>query len=76
MAWDVVIVVTIIKVNDYTRVETEDMEHVGDMAVQTNVCNLVTMENIPMELIGWRINYMNQGFMPSFQQNKITGYMN
>ena len=25
VAWDVVIVVTIIKVNDYTRVETEDM---------------------------------------------------
>ena len=70
-----VVVVTIAKVNGHTRVDVEDVEHVGDVAVQINVCNLTTMEIHPMELIGWRISSMNQGFMPSFQQNKITDYM-
>ena len=32
--------------------------------------------NHPMELIGLRISSMNQVFMPIFQQNKRTGYMN
>ena len=76
MAGDVVVEVTITKINGHTRVDTEDVEHVGDVAVQINVCDLTTMETHPMELIGWRISSMNQGFMPSFQQNKRPGYMN
>ena len=60
----------------HTRVDAGDMEHVGDVAVQINVCNLTTMETHSMELIGCRISSMNQGFMPIFQKNKRPGYMN
>ena len=56
----VVVVVTIAKVNGHTRVDAEDTEHVGDVVVQINVCNLTTMEIYTKELIGWRISYMNQ----------------
>ena len=66
----VAVVVTITKVNGHTRVNAEDMEHVGGVEVQINVCDLTTMETHPMELIGWRIRSMNQGFMPSSRQNK------
>ena len=77
MAGDVVVVVlTITKINGHTRVDVGDVEHVGDVAVQINVCNLTTRETQPMELIGWRISSMNQGFMPIFQHNKRPGYMN
>ena len=62
----VVVVVTITNVNGHKRVDVEDVEHMGDAAVQINVCNLTTMENHPMQLIGWRISSMNQIFMPSF----------
>ena len=72
----VVVVVTITKVNSHTRVDEEDVEHVVDVAGQIIVCNLMTMEIHPMELIGWKISSMNQGFMQSFQQYKRTGYMN
>ena len=72
----VVVVVTTTKVNGHTRVEAEDVEHVGDMAVQINVCSLMTMETHPMEFIGWRISSMNQGFMPILGQNKRHDYMN
>ena len=71
-----VVVVTMTKINGHERVDEEDMEHVGDVAVQINVCDLRTMETNSMELIGWRISSTNQGFMPNFQQNKRTGYMN
>ena len=76
MAGDVEVKVTITKINVHTRVDTGDVEHMGDVAVQINVCELTTMEIHPIELIGWRICSMNHGFMPSFQNNKITGYMN
>ena len=77
MAEDVVgVVVTVTKVNGHTRVDAEDAEHVGDVAVKINVCNLMTMETHPMELIGRRISSTNQGFMPSFRKNKIPDYMN
>ena len=76
VAGDVVVVVTITKVNGRTRVDAEEAEDMGGVAVHINVCDLTTMETHPMESIGWRINYMNQGFMPSFWQNKIPGYMN
>ena len=33
----VVVVVTINKINDHTRVETDDADHVGDVVVQINV---------------------------------------
>ena len=72
----VVVVVTIIKVNGHTRVDTEDVEHVEDVKVQINVCDLTTIKTHPMELIGWRISSMNQGFMPSFRQIKRPDYMN
>ena len=62
-----VVVVTMTKINGHKRVDEEDMEHVGDVAVQINVCDLRTMETNSMELIGWRISSTNQGFMPSFQ---------
>ena len=68
--------ITIAKINGHTRVDAGDVEHVGDVAVQINTCDLTTMETHPMELIGWRISSMNQGFMPSFQQNKRPGYTN
>ena len=66
----VVLVATITEVNVHTRVDAEDAEHVGDLAVQINVCDLTTMENHPVELIGWRISSMNQGFMPIFNRTK------
>ena len=73
---DVVVEVTMNKIDNHTRVDAGDVEHVGDVSVQINVCNLTTRETHPMELIGWRIISMNQGFMPSFQQKKRPGYMN
>ena len=42
VAGGVVVEVTITKINGYTRVDTADMEHVGDVAVQINVCDLTT----------------------------------
>ena len=48
---DVVVEVTITKINGHTRVDAGDMEYVGDVAVQINVCDLTTMETQPMELI-------------------------
>ena len=71
-----VVEVTITKINGHTKMDTGDMEHVGDMAVQINVCDLTTREIHLMEMIGWRISSMNQGFMPSFQQSRRHGYMN
>ena len=68
--------VTITKVNGHTRVDEEDAKHVGEVVVHINVCDLMTMEIHPMELIGWRISSMNQGFMPSFWQNRRPDYMN
>ena len=76
MAGDVVMEVTITKIKDHKRVDAGDVEHVGDVEVHINVCDLNTRETHPMELIGWRISSMNQGFMPIFQQNKRPGYMN
>ena len=67
----VVVVVTITKVNGHTRVDVEDMEHKGDKEVQINVCDLTTIGTHSMELIRWRISFMNKGFMPSFRQRKI-----
>ena len=67
MAGDVVVEVTITKIHGHTSVEAGDVEHVGDVAVQTSVCDLTTRETQPMELIGWRISSMNQSFMPIFQ---------
>ena len=62
MAEDVVVVVVaIMKLNVHTRVDAEDVEHVGDVVVHINVCDLTTMKIHPMELIGWRIISMNQG---------------
>ena len=72
----VVVVVTIMKVNVHTRVDAEDAEHVEDVVVQINVCDLTTIKINPMELIGWRISSMNQGFMPSLRQNRRPNYMN
>ena len=72
----VLVLVTITKVNDHTRVDAEDTERVGDVAVQVNVCNLTTMETHTTELIGWRISSMNQVFMSSFWQNRRPDYMN
>ena len=71
-----VVEITITKINGHTTVDSGDVDHVGDVVVQINVCDLTTRETHPMELIGWRISSMNQGFMPSFQQNKRPGYMN
>ena len=76
MAEGVIVEINITKINGHTRVDVGDVEHVGDVAFQIKVCKLTTMEIYPIELIGWRISYMNQGFMPSFQQNKRPGYMN
>ena len=76
MAGDVVVEATITKINDHTRVDAGDLEHVGEVEVQINVCDLTTREIHTMELIGWRISSMNQGFMSSFNQNKRPGYMN
>ena len=77
MAEDVVVVVvTITKVKGHTRVYAEDAEHVGDVVVYINVCDLTTMKTNPMELIGWRIISMNQGFMPSFRRRKKSDDMN
>ena len=73
---EIVVEVTVTKINGHTRVDAGDMEHMGDVAVQINVCDLTTRETHPTELIGWRISSMNQVFMPNFQQNKRTGYMN
>ena len=72
----VLVLVTITKLNDHTRVDAEDAERVGDMAVQVNVCNLRNMETHPIELIGWRISSMNQVFLSSFRQNRRPDYMN
>ena len=72
----VVVLVTITKVNGHTRVDAEDVENVGYVAVQINLCDLTTMKTHHMELIGWGISYMNQGFMPIFCQNKRPDYMN
>ena len=68
--------VTISKINDDKRVDVGDVEHVGGVAVQINVCDVTTRETHPMELIGWRISSLNQGFMQFFQQKKRPGYMN
>ena len=76
MVGDVVVEVTITKINGYTRVDAGDVKHVGYVAVQINMCDLTTMETHPMELIGLSISSMNHGFMPSFHQNKRPGYMN
>ena len=46
VAEDVVVVVPITKVNGHTRVDmedAEDAEHVGDVVVLINVCDLTTM---------------------------------
>ena len=69
------VVVTITKVNGHTRVDAEDADHVGYVVVQINVCNLMTMEIHPMELIGWRKSSMNQEFMPSYRKNRRPEYM-
>ena len=63
VAGDVVMEVTITKINVHTTVDAGDMEHVGDVAVQINMCDLTTGKNHTMELIEWRISSMNQGFM-------------
>ena len=76
MSGDMVVEVTITRINGHTRVVAGDVDHVQEVSVQINVCDLMPMETQPMELIGWRKSSMNQGFMPSFQQNKRTGYMN
>ena len=68
--------VTITKINGHTRVGAGDVEHVGDVAVQINVCNLRNMETHPTDLIGRRISSMNQVFMSSFRQNRRPDYMN
>ena len=46
-----VVVVTIAKVNIHTRVDAEDAEHVRGVVFHINVCNLMTTEIHPMELI-------------------------
>ena len=71
-----VVKITITKIDGHTRVDAGDVDHVGDMTVQINLCDLTTRETHPMELIGWRISSMNQFFMPNFKQNKRPGYMN
>ena len=76
MAGDVVVKVTINKINGHTRVDAGYMEHVGVVPIQINMCDLATMYTHPMELNGWRISSMNQGFMPNFQHNKRPGNMN
>ena len=76
VAEDVVVVVTITKVNGHIRVDAEDADHRGGVVVQINVCDLTTMEIHSMELIGWRISSMNQYFMPSLRQNRRPDYMN
>ena len=76
MVGDVVVEVIITKINDHTRVDAGDVDHMGYVAVQINMCNLTTRETHPMELIGCRISSMNQGLMPSCQQNKRPGYTN
>ena len=43
-----VVVVTITKVNCHTRVDADYVDHVGDVAVQINVCYLKIMETHPM----------------------------
>ena len=47
----VVVVVTITKVNGHTRVNAEDVEHIGYVAIQINVCGLMTMETHPTTTI-------------------------
>ena len=59
MVGDVVVEVTITKINDHTRVDAGYVEHVGDVVVQINVCDLTTRETHPMELIVCRISSMN-----------------
>ena len=71
-----VVVVTITKIKYHRRMDAEDADHVGDMVVHINVCNLITTKIHPMELIGWRISSMNQNFMPIFWQNRKPDYMN
>ena len=72
----VVVVITITKVNVHTRVDTEDVKHVGDVVVLINVCNLTAMEIHPKGLIGRRISSMNQDFMPILQRSRRPNYMN
>ena len=48
MAGDAVVEVTITKINGHTRVDVGEVEHVGDVSVQINVCNLTTRETHPM----------------------------
>ena len=72
----VVAVSTITRVIGRTRVDAEDTEHMGDVVVQINVCDLMNMEIHPMELIGWRISSINQGFMSSYWRIKRTDYTN
>ena len=48
----VMVVVTITKANDHTRVDAEDAVDMGDVVVQINVCGLTTKEIHPKELIG------------------------
>ena len=45
---DVVVEVTITKINGHTRVDTGDVAHVGDVIVQINVWDLTTREINPM----------------------------
>ena len=66
-----VVEVTITKINGHTRVDAGDVEHVGDVVVQINVCYLTTMEIFPMELIGLWITSMNQVF-PGRTEDPIT----
>ena len=42
VAGDMVVEVTVTKINVHTRVDVGYMEHVGGVAVQINVCNLTT----------------------------------
>ena len=65
-----VVEVTITKINSHTRVDTGELEHVGDVSVQINVCDLTTRETHPMELIRWSISSMNQGLCQVFSRKK------
>ena len=64
------VVVTITKVNGHTRVDTKDTEHVGDVVVQINVCDLTTPEIHPMELIGWRISSTTRVYAKFSEEHK------
>ena len=48
VAGDVVVEVTITKINNHKRVDVWDVEHVGEVAFQINVRDLTTMETHPM----------------------------